>query len=175
MAGRPPAWPEGASPVSREALMPVAGSLAQVLFLGGLADAALCDLRRFRIPNRDPLLLLAAFAVSATAQPPAGGWAAHLAAGAAVFAAGAVLFRLGVWGGGDVKLLAGVALWCGFAGLGLVLGVMALAGGVLALAALAVGRARGTAAAGEHLPYGLAIAAGAVAWWWEALAPALAS
>ncbi len=155
--------------------MPVAGWLAQVLFLGGLADAALSDLRRFRIPNRDPLLLLAAFVIAALARPPAGAaLVAHLAAGLVVFAAGAALFRLGVWGGGDVKLLAGVAVWCGFGGLACVLAVMARAGGLLALAVLLAGRLRGRATGGGHLPYGLAIAAGAVAWWWEALAPALA-
>ena len=71
-------------------------------------------------------------------------------------------FRLGILGGGDVKLLAAAALWLGAAALMPFLMATALAGGLLAVAFLAwalVRRDRGRVA----LPYGIAIAAGGVA------------
>ncbi len=158
-------------------------AVAALAFAAGLADAAVSDLRAFRIPNRDPLLLAAAFAV-AVAAGGMGGQAVlpHLAAALAVFVAGAALFALGVWGGGDAKLLAAVALWTGFGGLAGVLVVMALAGGVLALSALALRHLpvakpdwarvwRQRVVASGHVPYGVAIAVAAMAWGWDALRP----
>jgi prepilin signal peptidase PulO-like enzyme (type II secretory pathway) len=41
----------------------------------------------------------------------------HTAAGLALFAVGAGLFRFGVWGGGDVKFMAATGLWFGWGGL----------------------------------------------------------
>jgi len=84
----------------------------------------------------------------------------HAAAAVAVFAVGAALFALGVWGGGDVKLCAALALLTGFSDLPRFLFVMAVAGGVVALAVLAL---RGRAAGGQ-VPYGLAIAAAGIDW-----------
>jgi prepilin peptidase CpaA len=161
----------------------VGGVATSVAFAVAVADAAVSDLRTFRIPDRDSLLLAAAFAVSAGVSGMAGqAVLLHLAAGLVVFVAGAVLFGFGIWGGGDAKLLAAVALWTGFAGLAGVLLVMAVAGGVLALSALALRRLpiakpdwakvwRQRVVDGGHVPYGVAIAVAALGWWWSALRP----
>jgi len=58
----------------------------------------------------------------------------HLAVGVATFVVGFVLFALGLFGGGDAKLLAAAGLWLGWPDLVPFLMLTALAGGVLALA-----------------------------------------
>ena len=104
--------------------------------------------------------------------------------GAALLAAGIVVWRFGWLGGGDVKLVAALGLWAGPAHVDALLCGTALAGGGLALAAQGCGRllhspklvyARAAtgrllpAAAGmsgltawreQGLPYGIAVAAG---------------
>jgi prepilin peptidase CpaA len=142
-------------------------SALNLAFVAALVDAALSDLRSFRIPNRDSVILVAAFGLDAALSGPAVLGQLVLAHGGvalAVFAAGAGLFALNVWGGGDVKLLTGVALWTGFAGLSRVLLVMALVGGVLA-AMVMLWRRLGWSATGR-VPYGVAIAAAGLDWWW---------
>ncbi|RAU20945.1 pilus assembly protein CpaA [Paramagnetospirillum kuznetsovii] len=145
-------------------------------FVVALADAAVTDIRQFRIHNRVPLLLIASFAAAFAVGFDSGAWLGHLGAGGALFAVGAVLFVLGVWGGGDAKMLPAVALWTGFDGLSRFLMVMALVGGGLAVVALLARRvplgpegpvrAWGQRLAESgHVPYGVAIAAGGLDWW----------
>lgn len=144
-------------------------------FAALLADAAASDLRGFRIANRDPVLILILFTVSSPFRLELAEIPLHLLTGAAAFAVGALLFARGVWGGGDAKLVAAVALCTGFAGLPRFLAVMALTGGALALAVLAVRACtpriavanpswHARIAAAGHLPYGVAIAAGGWDW-----------
>jgi prepilin peptidase CpaA len=142
--------------------MPAVFTLAAV---GLFAAAAVTDSRSRRIPNALPaglaLLGLARIGVALAAGAGAGMVAADLAAAVAVFAAGAVGFRFGLFGGGDAKLLAAGALWLGAGALGPFLVATVLAGGVLAIGFLvARGLRRGGAAA--SLPYGIAIAAGGI-------------
>jgi prepilin peptidase CpaA len=133
--------------------------------VGLFAAAALTDSRSRRIPNVLPaglaLLGLARIGVGLAAGASAVAVAADLAAAATVFAAGAVGFRFGLFGGGDAKLLAAGALWLGAAALGPFLLTTVLAGGVLAAGFLVAGllSRRGAAAS---LPYGIAIAAGGI-------------
>jgi prepilin peptidase CpaA len=96
----------------------------------------------------------------------------HTAAGLALFVVGAGLFRLGVWGGGDVKFMAATGLWFGWGGLPAWLFMVALAGGVLALAILVLRYAVAAPAPwwpawlnrlhrrDEGIPYGIALGAG---------------
>jgi len=147
----------------------------ELAFAALLADAAICDVRGFRIPNRVPVLLLILFVVAAALTLDVREFLLHLAAGVAVFAVAAVLFARGIWGGGDVKLIAALGTWTGFAAMPRFLVVMALAGGVLAIVVLA---ARAIAPAvtmanapwhlrmahSGHLPYGVALAAGGLDW-----------
>lgn len=142
-------------------------------FAALLADAAVSDVRGFRIANRDPILLVFLFLVISPFRLEFHdiGW--HLLAGVALFAAGAALFACGAWGGGDVKLAAAVGVWTGFAGMPRFLLAMALSGGALALVVLAARvLAPRIALAGAplrivqsgHLPYGVAIGAGGLDW-----------
>jgi prepilin peptidase CpaA len=107
----------------------------------------------------------------------------YLVVGCAVFALGALLFFLGAFGGGDVKMLAAVAIWAGWPMVVELLIKVAFLGGVLALVLLAF-RAMSLSArmaatpwiARLHrrdggIPYGIAIGTGSllllprITWW----------
>ena len=127
-----------------------------------LVAAAVGDARRLVIPN----WLCAAVAglslpywwASGAAFWP--GYALQLGLAVAVFTAFAALFAAGLMGGGDVKLLAALALWLPLGELIEMIAVIAVAGGVLTLVLLARHRLRGRPGRPE-IPYGLAIVAGA--------------
>ena len=155
-----------------------------VLLVVTLAAAA-TDIRTRRIPNA----LTATAAVAAVAVHLLDGVGPELAAIAAMlaaFALGSFAYIAGWFGGGDVKLIAACCGIVGFpAAVPLVLDVL-VAGGVLALAVAAMnGRllalvrstaavaARGAATERTTLPYGVAIAAGSVAYAVSTFAPAL--
>jgi prepilin peptidase CpaA len=157
-------------------------SAATTVLLVATLIAAVTDIRSRRIPNA----LTAATAVLAVAVHLADGIGPELAAIAAMIAAfvlGSFAYSAGWFGGGDVKLIAACCGLVGFpAAVPLVLDVL-VAGGVLALvAAAATGRLgalvrsttavamRGTATEKTTLPYGVAIAAGSIAY---ALTPTL--
>lgn len=139
--------------------------------------AALSDAATFTIPNWIPLALLALFPVAGLAAGvalPAIGL--HLAVGAAALIAGMAMFALRWMGGGDAKLIAAVALWLGWPALGAFLVYAALAGGGLAIMLLMMRSAafqpmvalgprwlNKLAEPGQGIPYGVAIAVGALA------------
>jgi prepilin peptidase CpaA len=140
-----------------------------------LAYAAFSDLRGFRIPNHVPVLIFVLFAVVSAFVLEPHDILLHLAAGVALFVAGAALFAGGIWGGGDAKLIAAIGTWTGFAAMPRFLVVMALAGGLLALLILAVRAIAPRVATADapwhlrlartgHLPYGVALAAGGFDW-----------
>ena len=131
-----------------------------------LVAAAGFDLRQRRIPNL-LVLALAALGLARLGWGLAGGApvtpGADLAVAGAVFAAGALAFHLGVFGGGDVKLMAAGALWLGSGATAPFLVVTSLAGGVLALVFLTAGALAGDARSRTPaLPYGVAISTGAL-------------
>jgi prepilin peptidase CpaA len=101
-----------------------------------LLAAAISDITRYRIPNIIVYAIVAAFAVGAIFNFawPAIVW--PVLAGVVMFLLGAGLFAFGLFGGGDVKLLAAMALWTSFADLPRFLLVMAAAGGLIGLALL---------------------------------------
>jgi prepilin peptidase CpaA len=146
-----------------------------LVFPAIMAFAAAMDLLTMRIPNRISIALAVAFFVAA----PFAGLSlhdvlSHAAAGAVVLAAAIGLFAFGGFGGGDGKLLAAAALWIGFEGLVMFLAFVAVAGGVLAVAILFYRRVPAIEALpvpewalklherGTGIPYGIAIAAGAL-------------
>lgn len=144
------------------------------VFPFAMAFAAATDLLTMTIPNRLSLGLCAAFLLVA---PIAGlSWQeilSHLAAGSAMLLVGILLFSLGWVGGGDAKLLAAASLWLGFEPMVLFLAYVAVFGGALAVAILAYrsmpagalplpGWAMRLHGKGEGMPYGVAIAAGAL-------------
>jgi prepilin peptidase CpaA len=145
------------------------------VFCALLVFAAVSDLRSFRIPNRVSVALLLLFPLHVLVSPVPVDWIMPLALAAAIFAGGFTIYLFGWAGGGDVKLLAASALYVGPALVGTQLLVMAIAGGVLALAALGVQYARRYAAGGivgvmapdasiaaPKVPYGVAIAVGGI-------------
>lgn len=133
-----------------------------------LIFCAVNDVRAYTIPNwacvAVSLCWLAVAAVRGEAL------VAPLATSVVVLALGAVLFFRGAMGGGDVKLMAAVALWCGPTGL-LPFSIMAgLVGALTALLILSPARrwlpappADITAGEGvltHPMPFGVAISAG---------------
>lgn len=128
--------------------------------------AAASDVASRRIPNR-LVALLALLALARIGLDVAGGAgptraAADVGAGLAVFAFGALLFRWGLFGGGDVKLLAAGALWLGAGATLPFLASAALAGGALAIGFVLWLAVAGHGRVRPSLPYGVAIAAGGV-------------
>lgn len=137
-----------------------------------LLAAALRDLRSRTIPNG----LTAALALGGAAVALLSGWPAMLwtcLAATGVFAGGALLFAIGVMGGGDVKLAAALALWLPAGSVPAFLILTALAGGLVGLLMM-LGRTGAALASGQALrpalasglaapaPYGVAIAAGGI-------------
>lgn len=142
--------------MSATLLVPIA--LLALLLLVAAGD----DLRRRVIPN----WLTAAIALGAIGW----WWCAGLAPwpdvalriavalGALLLFAG--LFALGAMGGGDVKLIAALALWLAPGQLLRMLLWMGMIGGALTLAMLAISRLRRTGP--PEVPYGVAIAGAAL-------------
>jgi prepilin peptidase CpaA len=128
-----------------------------------LAAAAIEDAVRLRISNPTCLAVVVGAIGAAALQ----GFSPALWQNAAVFVLilglGTAAFAAGVLGGGDIKLLAGLGLWVDFRGAVALISVVFLTGGVLALLYL-VSRAviRANGAKSRRIPYGLAIAVGAL-------------
>jgi prepilin peptidase CpaA len=130
-----------------------------VLLACGLAAGAGFDWRSRTIPN----WLNAAIALGAIPFWWASGlhfWPdvpLHVGVALAVLAVFAFAFQLGMMGGGDVKMVAAVALWLPPLAVLQLLVIMSLAGGLLTIAMLIPHRLR-KAAGQPEIPYGIAIA-----------------
>jgi prepilin peptidase CpaA len=111
------------------------GTLGFGLLLGA---ASCCDVLRLRIPNLIPLGLVALFALELLLSPSPPAPLGHLAAMLLALVILVPLFALDMLGGGDVKLLAGVALWLGLSKLAPLLILVGIAGGAFALVWLAL-------------------------------------
>ncbi len=139
----------------------ISANLPVAILAAMLVVAATGDIRERRIPNT----LNLAIAVLAVPFWWLSGYALwpdvamQLALGAGAFLFFALLFRVGMLGGGDVKLLAALALWLPLASLIKLLVIMSLAGGVLTVALLIRHRMRKSNEKLE-IPYGVAIAFG---------------
>lgn len=150
----------------------LAAALPPALFVGPLLVAAVFDGFTYRIPNVLTLGLGLAFLPAALAAPQPVAWGSHLLAGALVLAVVFLAFLRGWMGGGDAKLLAAVGLWAGLPGLPVVAMLVGLLGGGLAVALLLARRMAPAVPGALNLralqpgapaPYGIAIAAGAMA------------
>jgi len=110
--------------------------IAAAATMGLLVAIGISDITRYRIPNVLVYAIVIAFLVGAVFNFawPAFGWA--VAAGVAMFLLGAGFFAIGLFGGGDVKLFAAMALWTGFADLPRFLLVATAAGGILGVVML---------------------------------------
>lgn len=130
------------------------------------------DLTRYIIPNWLNLAVIVFYPVFVLASPVPVDWQHGLIALGVMFAGGFTLFGLRLMGAGDIKLLCGLALWCGFSKALLSLVVYTgVLGGVLAVGAYALRLMLPAFLAkcsrevkiprllthGEPIPYGLAI------------------
>jgi prepilin peptidase CpaA len=152
-----------------------------LMILAGAGDAL-----TMRIPNwLNILIALLFFPMAVLTGMPVADIGLHLAVGVAMFVLGFALFSLGLFGGGDAKLLAAAGLWLGWPDLLDFLVVTAIAGGILALCvgAWSVIRFNSELQDGSifrrfksikpNVPYGYAFAIGAVlsfpeTWWFGA-------
>jgi len=147
-----------------------------LLYSALLAVAALQDWRSLTISNILCLATLAAsIALIILVRQPAAPWQ-HAASFAIVLGVGFLLFSLGWIGGGDAKLAAAAAALFTLGELGLFAMVTALAGALLTILLLGVRSLRRRGGDGPPLrkslmPYGVAIAIGAVLVAWIVVPP----
>jgi prepilin peptidase CpaA len=131
-----------------------------------IALAAVSDVRFFRIPNIYPALILLLFLGSRLIWGFSPADWPHLMHFAITLAVGMLLFKMGWVGGGDAKLYSAAAIW--FTGLNAALLIFAtgLAGLVLAIFYVARRKLKTQKdtrkRAERRIPYGVAIAGGAV-------------
>jgi prepilin peptidase CpaA len=101
---------------------------------GLLILAGVSDVLSLRIPNWLTILIAVSFFPMALATGmPLPDFGLHLMVGVALFVAGFLFFQLGLFGGGDAKLMAAAGLWFGTAQTLPFLFLTVLAGGLLAL------------------------------------------
>ncbi len=155
--------------------MPAGFSLADGVAgvaLACVVIGAVCDVRRFEIPDTLSVVLLVTAAIFGFLHPGFG-WFSHIGAALLMFLFGLLAFSRGWLGGGDIKLMTGISAWTGLAGLPLLFVALSLAGGALAILLLGVrkvlsGRDPATLPrvfqSDAPLPYAVAIAAGTL-WW----------
>ena len=138
------------------------GSTISWFFLIALAAMLLaacwCDLKARTIPNllNLAIALLAIpfwWSIGLALWPDV---AMQLGVAALVFGLFAIAFALGAMGGGDVKLIAALALWLPLAPLTRMLFIMAVLGGIVTIVSLVVHRMR-KASGNPEVPYGIAI------------------
>lgn len=154
-----------------------------LVFPLSLIAGAISDIVRYEIPNSLPVVLLVGYL--AYAFDSGASWnfiGTNLAVGLAVLLAGAVLFRYGLLGGGDIKLMAAATPWLGWSELPWFLLWVALWGGVLAATAIGIKWLfRGKSVSGPQwwrrlcssdggMPYGVAICAGGLFTFWRSAA-----
>ena len=147
--------------------------------------AGVGDWLTMKISNRlNGLIAISFFGAAFLVGMPLDQIAWHVAAGVAVLIVGFGLFAAGCIGGGDAKLLAVAAMWLGMGQLVEFLVVMSIAGGLLAISMKfwwwirlemdlrGFYRIKATVKSSIDLPYGIAIAVGALfafrhSWWLE--------
>ncbi len=128
------------------------------LSLSGLLLAAtLSDLTQFKIPNVIPILVVALALVKIGIGMEVEPLIAHFLLFALVLVLGLLAFAARLLGGGDVKLIAALALWFEPAAFASFITITGLAGGLLALLLLAARRPAVIAAMGGsgHTPSSL--------------------
>jgi prepilin peptidase CpaA len=112
--------------------------IATVAF-GALLVAASCfDVLKLRIPNIIPVGLVVLFALQLLVEPGVQAPVDHFLAMALTLLILLPVFALDMLGGGDIKLLAAVALWLGMPKLAALLILVGVVGGIFALFWLAM-------------------------------------
>jgi len=149
-------------------------SISAVFYIA-IVFAMYSDVRSLTIPNWTSISIAAAFLPAALMMDL--GFVKILmqyGIGIAAFLFGAIFFHFRMFGGGDVKLLAAICIWINPGILPTYLALVAIIGGIVALAILAMAKLPSAAlhrvmpwiesAKGKNiqLPYGIAIGAAAI-------------
>ena len=134
------------------------GLLVLILVSAGIEDARIREISNWKNAAIALLALPWWFAMGLDPWPD---MAIQLGIALIVFALFAAAFHFGMMGGGDVKMIAALALWFPFGQLVTMLIVMSLAGGAITLLMLIDKWARRTGTQPE-VPYGIAIAIAAL-------------
>ncbi|MGI9506144.1 MAG: A24 family peptidase [Geminicoccaceae bacterium] len=103
---------------------------------GLLVVGTLTDIDDRRLPNWLTSAVVILYGLYVVVSPTPVGWMSAGLVAALVFALGFVCFAFNLMGGGDVKLMAGLALWAGVDHIALFLIITSLAGGLLAIVML---------------------------------------
>lgn len=145
----------------------MSGESIRIMLLCALAvllvAAAVTDIRSRIISNKlnIAIAVMAPLYWLASGIPAWPDMALQVALGIGTFSVFAAMFAFGLMGGGDVKLLAAVALWFPWQALWLLLVIMAVLGGVVTL--ITVFHHKATKRLGRpEVPYGVAIAMAAM-------------
>lgn len=134
------------------------GLLVLILVLAGIEDARIREISNWKNAAIALLALPWWFAMGLSPWPD---MAVQAAMAAGVFALFALAFHFGMMGGGDVKMIAALALWFPFNQFVNLLVIMSLAGGAITLVMLIEKWARRRSEPPE-IPYGIAIAIAAL-------------
>lgn len=155
----------------------IAMLIVTLVFAVPLLIAACTDFWTMKIPNKVSLAMMAGFILTLPLT-----WQGlpmlteHLMVGSIFLLAGFAMFAFGWLGGGDAKLMAAIALWFGWADIlsfvlyttlfGAALGVFMLLGNMLVPVRLRTSElGMRMFQGGNDMPYGLALAAGALLVW----------
>lgn len=130
-----------------------------------MTAAAIEDAARLRISNITSLVVLAGAIAAAVIVGPSWALWQNLAVFAIILGLGTAAFAAGWFGGGDVKLLAAAGLWFDFQAAEALVLLVFLAGGLVAVGYLMARpfRSGATDKKSRRVPYGIAIAVGALA------------
>ena len=140
--------------------------IGMAIWIATLVLAAISDMRAFRIPNIYPAILILLFVLMQGFSGFSDQLWVQLLHFIAALVVGMALFAKGWIGGGDAKLYAAVALWFNFSGGVALLFMTSISGLVLAImliAARMAGLRKNVPKEERRIPYGVAIAVGAVA------------
>ena len=157
--------------------------IVKIVFIALLAAAAISDLITYRIPNLVVIGLVVLFAIAAGLHFSDVSWFSQFGAAALSLLIGLGFYYFRQMGAGDVKLVSAIALWAGLydaalvafllyvalAGLGIMLVILAVRYGIVAGERLSLLKPRPPERLPrifrlrEGIPYGSAIAVGAIA------------
>jgi prepilin peptidase CpaA len=148
-------------------------SILSFAFLAYLAAAS--DIENYLIPNRICLAIALLYPIYVVSAPQDVAWMPSLLVAGSVLLVGFLLFSLNLFGAGDAKFLAAIALWAGTEQALTLILITALCGGFLAIViwikarlaaapslAMALVTGAGQGFARQPMPYGAAIAVGAL-------------
>jgi prepilin peptidase CpaA len=144
----------------------VAAPLWLVAVLGcAMLAAAVEDAARYRISNITSLVVLGGAICAAIIEGPSSALWQNGVVFLVILVLGTAAFAAGLLGGGDVKLFAATALWFDLSSAVWFVAFVFIAGGVVAVLYLATRplRNRGGKRKNTRVPYGVAIALGALA------------